>query len=62
MFALWRQHGWVWLMLGTLVMFVAAGAPISALGLAPGNGGEVLLMFGYVASVARFGRGAVANN
>jgi hypothetical protein len=55
-FGLWRQHGWVWLMLGSLIMFAAAAVPIGALGMAASNGGEVVLMTGYVVTVARFGR------
>jgi hypothetical protein len=54
-FYLWRHQGWVWLMVGALLMFVAAGLPFRTFGMAPGNGGEVLLMFSYVATVARFG-------
>jgi hypothetical protein len=55
-FSLWRHNGWIWLMSGALVMFAAAGIPFSGFGMAPGNGGEVLLMFSYVVTVARFGR------
>lgn len=55
-FALWRHNGWPWLMLGALVMFVAAGVPFSIFGMAPGNGGEVVLMVSFAVSVARFGR------
>jgi hypothetical protein len=55
-FFLWRHNGWVWLMVGALIMFVAAAVPFSVFGMAPGNGGEVLLLFSYVATVARFGR------
>ena len=55
-FALWRQNGWVWLMIGAILMFAAAAVPSSGFGLAPGNGGEVLLLMSYAATVARFGR------
>ncbi len=55
-FALWRHNGWVWLMVGALVMFAAAAVPFSGFGMAPGNGGEVILLFAYVVTVARFGR------
>lgn len=55
-FALWRRKGWVWLMAGSLVMFAAAAVPSSGFGLAPGNGGEVVLLLAYAATVARFGR------
>jgi hypothetical protein len=55
-FSLWRHTGWVWLMLGALFMFGAAAVPFSGFGMAPGNGGEVVLLFSYVATVARFGR------
>lgn len=54
-FYLWRSHGWVWLMAGALVMFMAAAAPMGIIGMAPSNGGEAILMFSYVATVARFG-------
>jgi hypothetical protein len=54
-FFLWRQHGWGWLMLGALVMFGAAAVPMSIYGMAPGNAGEAILMWAYVATVARFG-------
>jgi hypothetical protein len=55
-FSLWRHNGWIWLMSGALLMFAAAGIPFSGFGMAPGNGGEVLLMASYVVTVARFGR------
>ena len=55
-FALWRHNGWPWLMAGSLIMFVAAAVPFSIFGMAPGNGGEVVLMASYAISVARFGR------
>ena len=55
-FALWRRAGWPWLILGSLVMFVAAGVPISGFGLAPGNGGEVLLQTASAATAWRFCR------
>ncbi len=55
-FSLWRHNDWPWLMAGALVMFVAAGVPFSIFGMAPGNGGEVVLLFSYVVTVARFGR------
>ena len=55
-FALWRQTGWVWLMVGALLMFVAAGAPMSVLGMAPSNAGESVLMISYALTLGRFGR------
>ncbi len=55
-FSLWRRSGWIWLMAGSLVMFAAASVPTSGFGLAPGNGGEVILMLSYAATVARFSR------
>jgi hypothetical protein len=55
-FFLWRHHGWIWLMAGALLMFFAAAVPFRDFGMAPGNGGEVFLMFAYVATVMRFGR------
>lgn len=54
-FSLWRQHGWWWLMGGALAMFVAAAVPMAEFGMAASNAGEVVLMFAYVATVARFG-------
>ncbi|MCP4001155.1 MAG: hypothetical protein GY727_09620 [Gammaproteobacteria bacterium] len=55
-FSLWRHQGWVWLMVGALLMFGAASVPFRGFGMAPGNAGEVLLLFSYVATVSRFGR------
>ncbi|NND53911.1 MAG: hypothetical protein HKN56_02945 [Gammaproteobacteria bacterium] len=55
-FSLWRSTGWVWLMVGSVLMFAAASVPPSGFGLAPGNGGEVLLMLAFAATAARFGR------
>ena len=55
-FALWRRAGWPWLVLGSLVMFVAAAVPVSGFGLAPGNGGEVLLQTANAATAWRFCR------
>lgn len=55
-FALWRRNGWPWLMTGALVMFAAAAVPMSGFGLAPGNGGEVVLLISYAATATRFGR------
>ena len=55
-FALWRRHGWLWLMSGSLIMFVAASVPTSGFGLAPGNAGEVVLLLSYAATVNRFGK------
>jgi hypothetical protein len=55
-FSLWRHNGWVWLMVGALLMFGAAAIPFRGFGMAPGNAGEVLLLFSYVVTVARFGR------
>ncbi|MBY6212481.1 hypothetical protein KUV95_13060 [Microbulbifer agarilyticus] len=51
---LWRQLGWPWMALGATIMFFAAAIPSSLLGMAPGNGGEVLLLASLVYSVARF--------
>lgn len=55
-FGLWRRSGWPWLMLGAIAMFAAAAVPMRGFGMAPGNGGEVLLQLAFVATVARFGR------
>ena len=41
---------------GALVMFAAAALPFSVFGMAPGNGGEVVLILSYAVTVARFGR------
>lgn len=57
-FALWRQHGWLWLMGGALVMFCAAAVPMSGYGMAPSNGGEMVLLLSYALTAARFGRSA----
>jgi hypothetical protein len=43
-------------MLGALVMFAAAAAPVSLYGMLPGNGGEVLLMAAYAATAWRFSK------
>ena len=43
-------------MVGSILMFAAASVPPSGFGLAPGNGGEVLLMLSFAATAARFGR------
>ncbi len=59
-FALWRGNDWSWLMVGAIFMFFAAAIPSSGFGLAPGNGGEVVLLLAYAATVARFGRGRLA--
>jgi hypothetical protein len=55
-FALWRAHGWPWLMLGALLMFGAAAVPIRAFGMAASNAGEVVLLISYAAAIYRFGR------
>ncbi len=52
-FSLWRRAGWPWLMLGSAAMFAAAAVPISGFGLAPGNGGEVLLQSATAATAWR---------
>ena len=53
---LWRSHGWPWLAAGALVMFAAAGVPISTYGMAASNGGEAVLMLSFVATINRFAR------
>jgi hypothetical protein len=60
-FALWRRAGWPWLMLGSLLMFVAAGVPVSGFGTAPANGGEVLLQVSMAATAARFAKRMAAS-
>jgi len=57
-FALWRQIGWAWLMAGSIIMFGAASFPFGTFGLAPGNGGEVILMLTFAATAAMLGRRA----
>ncbi len=57
--ALWRSHGWSWLAGGALLMFAAAGVPISTSGMAASNGGEVILLLSFAATINRF-RGAPA--
>ncbi|MEC9375550.1 MAG: hypothetical protein VYA80_04170 [Pseudomonadota bacterium] len=52
-FAIWRRIGWIWLMLGSLAMFLAAASPISLYGMAPSNTGEAFLMTAYVATCWR---------
>jgi len=59
--ALWRSHGWPWLAAGALVMFVAAGVPISSYGMAASNGGEAVLMLSFVATISRFARKRAAS-
>jgi len=55
--ALWRRHGWPWFGLGGLQMLLAAAVPFSQFGLIPGNGGEVILQFAFVATAYRFSSG-----
>lgn len=50
---LWRRTGWKWLALGSLVMFVAAGAAMGALFFLGGIG-EAVLGFANVATAGRF--------
>lgn len=55
-FTLWRQSGWIWLMAGAIVMFCAAAVPMSGYGMAPSNGGEMILLLSYGMTAARFSR------
>ena len=54
---LWKRHRWPWFALGGLQMLLAAAVPFSEFGLLPGNGGEVILQFAFVATAYRFSRG-----
>lgn len=56
---LWRRTGWPWLALGSLVMFVAAGAAMGNLFFL-GSVGEVVLGFANVATARRFLAGETA--
>lgn len=56
---LWRRTGWPWLALGSLVMFVAAGAAMGALFFLGGIG-EAVLGFANVATARRFLAGETA--
>lgn len=56
---LWRRAGWPWLLLGSLVMFVAAGAAMGNLFFL-GSVGEVVLGFANVATARRFLAGEAA--
>ena len=51
---LWRGAGWPWLMLTSLFMFAASGAPKANLGPTIGNFGEIVLQAGFAASLWRF--------
>ena len=54
---LWKRHRWPWFALGGLQMLLAASVPFSQFGLIPGNGGEVILQFAFVATAYRFSSG-----
>jgi len=54
---LWRRHRWPWYGLGGLQMLLAASVPFSQFGLIPGNGGEVILQFAFVATAYRLSSG-----
>lgn len=54
---LWRRHRWPWFGLGGLQMLLAAAVPFSEFGLFPGNGGEVILQFAFVATAYRLSSG-----
>jgi hypothetical protein len=55
--ALWRRKRWPWFGLGGLQMLLAAAVPFSQFGLIPGNGGEVILQFAFVATAYRLSSG-----
>jgi len=54
--AIWRATGWPWLMVASIIMFAAAGAPQANLGPSIGNFGEIVLQAGFAASLWRFSR------
>ena len=54
---LWKRHRWPWFTLGGLQMLLAAAVPFSQFGLIPGNGGETILQFAFVATAYRFSSG-----
>lgn len=54
---LWRRLRWPWFALGGLQMLLAAAVPFSRFGLIPGNGGEVILQFAFVATAYRLSGG-----
>lgn len=51
--SLWRKTGWIWLALGAVAMFLAAGAAMGDL-FYLGNIGEVILSAGNVAAARKF--------
>lgn len=51
-FNIWRKTGWIWLLLGSAAMFLAAGAGASLLLL--GNSGEILLMLSLITTNQHF--------
>lgn len=55
--SLWRRKRWPWFGLGGLQMLLAAAVPFSQFGLIPGNGGEVILQFAFVATAYRLSSG-----
>jgi hypothetical protein len=54
---LWRRQRWPWFGLGGLQMLLAAAVPFSQFGMIPGNGGEVILQFAFVATAYRLSSG-----
>ncbi len=51
--SLWRNTGWMWLSIGAILMFIAAGAGMGEL-FYIGNLGEVILGFANVATAKKF--------
>lgn len=47
---LWRRAGWPWMLVGGVVMFVAAAVPVSIAGFLVSNAGEVTLSLALVAT------------
>ncbi len=46
---IWKKSGWPGLFIASICMFIIAAAiPISKFGLLPGNGGEIILSYGFL--------------
>lgn len=50
----WRKSTWYWMMVGGILMFIAAAIPPSKVGLWIGNGGEIILIASMVFTAAFF--------
>ena len=49
-YVLFRRTGWIWMLAGAVVMFVAAAIPPSVAGFLVSNAGEVVLSLAMVAT------------